>query len=192
MMPDTRFSILFVCTGNICRSAMAERLLVSRLDAVGRASVVVASAGTRAVVGRPMSSQTRPRLRALGADPDGFVATQLTEGRIAAADLILGMAAEHTTRILALDPGAFPRTFLLAEFARAIETLGDGPEPGDPGRWRGLADRAVEARRRGMVPARDDDDIADPYGRDEEAFDTMVRRLVPAVDSMVGRRTVWR
>jgi protein-tyrosine phosphatase len=191
-MPDTRFSILFVCTGNICRSAMAERLLVSRLDTVGGRSVSVTSAGTRAVVGRPMSSQTRPRLRALGGDPDGFVATPLTEARIASADLILGMAAEHAERVLALDPGAFSRTFLLTEFVRAIETFGEVPEPSDPGRWRLLADLATEARRRGLVPARDDDDVADPYGRDDEAFDSMVRRLVPAVDAIVGRSAVLR
>ena len=191
-MPDPRFSILFVCTGNICRSAMAERLLVSRLDPVDRDAVAVSSAGTRAVVGRPMSSQTRPRLRALGGDPDGFVATQLTEARIASADLILGMTAEHTDRILYLDPGAFSRTFLLTEFARAVEGLGGSPDPGDPARWRRLADQAMEARRQGLVPPRDDDDVADPYGRDDAAFDAMARRLAPAVDRIVGRPAVGR
>lgn len=191
-MPDLPFSILFVCTGNICRSAMAERLLVSRLDASARNAVAVTSGGTRAVVGRPMSSQTRLRLRALGGDPGGFVATQLTEARIASADLILGMAAEHTDRVLYLDPGAFARTFLFSEFGRAVEALGGFPHPGDPARWRRLADQAMEARRQGLVPPRDDDDIADPYGRDDAAFDAMARRLVPLVDLLVGRPMVGR
>lgn len=191
-MPDTRFSILFVCTGNICRSAMAERLLVSRLDAPGRNAVEVTSGGTRAVVGRPMSSQTRLRLRAVGGDADGFVATQLTEARIASADLILGMAHEHADRVLYLDPGAFARTFLFSEFGRAVESSGGSPDPGGPDRWRRLADQAMEARRRGLVPPRDDDEIADPYGRDDEAFDAMTRRLVPLVDLLVGRPVVGR
>lgn len=191
-MPDTRFSILFVCTGNICRSAMAERLLRSRLDRAGQTGVVVSSAGTRAVVGRPMSSQTRPRLRALGGDPGGFVATQLTEQHIASADLILGMAVEHSERILALDPGAFSRTFLLTEFARAIPPEAGSREADGSQRWRWLTRQAMDARRRGLVPPRAEDDIADPYGRDDAAFDVMAERLATAMDALVGGAVITR
>ena len=193
-MPGSGFSVLFVCTGNICRSAMAERLLAARLrDSAsvrldGAGAVVVRSAGTRAVVGRAMSSQTRPRVRAFGGDPDGFVATQLTEPMIAGADLVLGLTQDHATRITALDPSAFSRTFALLEFARAVEGSAADGDPTDPARWRALTDRAVDARRHGLLPPRADDDIDDPYGRPDEAFDEMSRRLVPAIDILAGRR----
>ncbi|MFE4470874.1 low molecular weight phosphatase family protein [Leifsonia sp. NPDC056824] len=189
-MPGSGFSVLFVCTGNICRSAMAERLLAARLppSAGPGEGVVVRSAGTRAVVGRSISSQTRPRVRAFGGDPDGFVASQLTEATIAGSDLVLALTREHATRVTALDPGAFSRTFTLLEFARAIEGFAAEGDPGDPLRWRALTDRAVDARRHGLLPPRGDDDIDDPYGRPDEAFDVMASRLVPAIDILAGRQ----
>ena len=189
-MPGSGFSVLFVCTGNICRSAMAERLLAARLppSAGPGEGVVVRSAGTRAVVGRSISSQTRPRVRAFGGDPDGFVASQLTEATIAGSDLVLALTQEHATRVTALDPGAFSRTFTLREFARAIEGFAAEGDPGDPLRWRALTDRAVDARRHGLLPPRGDDDIDDPYGRPDEAFDVMASRLVPAIDILAGRQ----
>jgi protein-tyrosine phosphatase len=59
--------ILFVCTGNICRSPSAERLATA-------AGASASSAGTRAVIGHPMHPESARVLRDLGGDPDGFVA----------------------------------------------------------------------------------------------------------------------
>lgn len=183
-MPGERFSILFVCTGNICRSAFAERVLAARVDPVS--AIDIASAGTRAVVGRPMSSQTRPRVRLFGGDPDGFTATQLTERALHSSDLVLGMTREHCERVADLLPSAFARTFSLLEFARAAEGIVlDGGVPPER-RWHALRDAAIERRRRGELAIGPGDDVPDPYGHADDAFDRMTETIVPALELLVA------
>ncbi|HEX8508433.1 MAG TPA: hypothetical protein VF635_02900, partial [Propionibacteriaceae bacterium] len=79
-------SILLVCTGNICRSPVAERLLRANLDS----SVRITSAGTYAVVGSAIEPRMAALLRGAGADADGFAARQLTVDHVRSADLVLG------------------------------------------------------------------------------------------------------
>src|SRR6478736_4368900 len=67
--------ILFVCTGNVCRSPYAERRLRQLLPHAGAS---IASAGTAAVVGADLESATKDRLRRVGADVTGFAAQALT------------------------------------------------------------------------------------------------------------------
>ncbi|WP_426626281.1 low molecular weight phosphatase family protein [Leifsonia sp. McL0607] len=177
--------MLFVCTGNICRSAMAERVLASRVAAAG-GGVLVRSAGTRAVVGRGMSSQTRPLVRANGGDPDGFIARQLDEPMLREADLILGMTAEHCERAASLEPSAFARIFPLMEFGRAAAETALPGQPNDADRWRGLLASAVELRRAGRLRPATDDDVADPYGKSDSAFTEMASRVVPVIDLLAG------
>jgi protein-tyrosine phosphatase len=91
--------VLFVCTGNVCRSPMAERLLIAMVDAsVERASVsveaarrdvIVESAGVAALAGQGMDAASAEAIRELGADPDGHVARQLTDEMLDRAHLVL-------------------------------------------------------------------------------------------------------
>jgi protein-tyrosine phosphatase len=74
-MPDELFSILAVCTGNVCRSPAVEGLLASRLGP----SVHVSSAGTHALVGHPISEPMAALLRDSGVEPDSFEARRLSE-----------------------------------------------------------------------------------------------------------------
>lgn len=187
-MPTERFSILFICTGNICRSAFAERVLAARVDG----PVDVRSAGTRAVVGRPISSQTRPRVRLFGGDSDGFAATQLTEQTLSSANLILGMTREHCDRAAGLLPSAFARTFSLLEFARAAQEVAIDEYVAPATRWSTLTELAIERRRRGALSIQPDDDVPDPYGQSDEAFDRMTDTIVPALDLLSSRVAVRR
>src|SRR4051812_14826139 len=92
------FSVLFVCTGNICRSPIAERLFLSRVR--GGAPIVASSAGTRALVGEPMDAPSAEALRGLGGNPVGHVGRRLRAGEAAAADLILVAEANHRSAVM--------------------------------------------------------------------------------------------
>jgi len=165
------FRLLFVCTGNICRSAAAERLarryLEQSLDGAARL-VHVESAGTRAVVGAPVHPDTARVVNDLGGDVEGFAARRLTKDMLAEADLVLTMTTEHRTIALGLEPRALSRTFTLREAADLVRLVADAPAgPGHRATGpRSLAQRMAGVRsRRGRGGA---DDIADPMNRPAE------------------------
>lgn len=178
------FTVLFVCTGNICRSPTAQRLLRARLD--GSAPISAASAGVAALVGYPMDAASATALRELGADPDGHVGVQLTPRVIAGADLILTAEAAHRSVVLQSDPLAFRRVFMLREFGR----LGTGLGPLDgPATAALLRDRVGEvADRRGQTEpaAPGADDIADPFGAPLKVARACGLQVAEAVDATIA------
>ncbi|MGL4512096.1 MAG: L-threonylcarbamoyladenylate synthase [Lacipirellulaceae bacterium] len=113
--------VVFVCTGNTCRSPMAEALFRRRLaEAVGapedeleQRGVVVASAGVSASPGSPASEQTTALLRELGAPADHHAAQQVSEHLVRHADHIVTMTKGHRQAILGLWPEAASRVKLL-------------------------------------------------------------------------------
>ena len=178
------FRVLHVCTGNICRSPMAEHLTVAGLRSrIGEAAdrFEVSSAGTWGHTGSPMESYAMSTLKALGIDGEGFRARELVAEHVATADLVLGATREHRAAAVVLHPRAASRTFTLREFAR----LTAGIDPAqltatDPvERARELVRAA--AGRRGLVPPDHprDDDLADPYQGPEHSF-TVCGDLVQA------------
>lgn len=95
--------ILFVCSGNICRSPFAEALA---RDMDGRAGVEYASAGTIALSGNPAAATGIAVATDLGVDMTSHRATHLTAEVLADSDLVYAMEDEHVATVLALDPGA--------------------------------------------------------------------------------------
>jgi len=112
--PDVAFAVLFVCTGNTCRSAMAQVLLERRLR--GR-RVSISSAGTNTVAGMPASDGAAQVMHEQGLDLSGHRSTPLTAGLVRSADLILCMEVRHRQRVLELVPEAESRTRLLSDFS---------------------------------------------------------------------------
>jgi len=109
--------ILFVCTGNTCRSAMCEAYFnsLSRKNGTGE-RLVAQSAGTDAWEGEESSPFTRTALAPYHTDIADHSARRLTREMLEEADLIVPMTASHQARILRMLPEAANRVRLLGSF----------------------------------------------------------------------------
>ena len=107
--------ILFVCSGNTCRSPMAEAIARRLAEERGLADVEVSSAGTGAVAGAPISDGALLVGIENGLDLGAHRARPLTAGLVEQSDLVLVMGSGHLERVHAL--GGEGRAFLLADYA---------------------------------------------------------------------------
>jgi protein-tyrosine phosphatase len=107
---------LMVCTGNTCRSPMAEalmrRMLEASPDESGRERIVL-SAGTCAAAGGTADAWARQVMREIGIDIEDHTTRPLTQRMIRAADRIFAMTESHRRAVLAMEPSAGDRTMLL-------------------------------------------------------------------------------
>ena len=112
-------NILFVCTGNVCRSPMAEGIF--RRATQGRDAYEVRSAGLGAVEGQPPSPFAVQAVQELGIDIAGSRSRTLTPELVQQADYIFGMTHSHVDTVLLLHPQAAEKTFLLREFDDTLD-----------------------------------------------------------------------
>lgn len=165
---ESDLKILFVCTGNICRSPVAERLFSKLVPTLN-----VSSAGTRAVIGHPIHDHAGTVLAQLGGDPTGFSARQLTLKVASSADLILTMTRAHRDAALNIAPKKIRSTFTLVEASRLITDAG--------------AESIAElAELRPHLLGTECEDIFDPIGGRLDTFfevgTTIANLLIPMVD----------
>jgi protein-tyrosine phosphatase len=148
------FTVLYVCTGNVCRSPMAELLLRSWV--MPGEDLEISSAGTQALVGHGIDRSSASALGQLGIDPSRHRARQFERWMAADADLILTAERAHRDLVMTELPVAFRRTFTMKEFARISRHVGPGA-PTDV-----VAEAAALRGFDGPVPD-DVDNMPDPY-----------------------------
>lgn len=161
--PALVFTILLVCTANICRSPMAEHLLRGALEAApassGRPRFQLSSAGVRGWDNASMDPAAAAELRRLGGDPSAFRSRSFTASQAEGADLILTATVEHRRHVLREAPRTLRRTFTLLEFAHLVSAVGAVTRAvGDPVE---VVRRASASRGAARL---DVCDVADPYG----------------------------
>lgn len=187
------FSILTVCTGNICRSSLAELVLRTRLAGLPG---TVASSGTYGLDTAPMPEEAQRLALDAGVSPDlvGAHRSRVLIGEhLASADLVLAMARDHRRAIVELDPRALRTTFTVREFARlAADTPDDEITTAAAGHdtpsARLRAAIAAVALHRGMTPPPvdpEEDDVVDPYRRSWNTYQRSAAQLLPAVDQVI-------
>jgi protein-tyrosine-phosphatase len=126
---DRAFRVLFVCTGNTCRSPMAEVIARRRAEELGWDRLLVGSAGVSAFDGSGASGGAVRAAAANGLDLSSHSATRVTHEEVSAADLILTMSSAHLARVMEL--GAGERAAMLTSFAGAApeDTPSSIPDP---------------------------------------------------------------
>ena len=167
------FRVMTVCTGNICRSPMAEVLLREAFDAAGLAdAVVVDSTGISSEeVGNPVDRRARRVLTAHGYPAgDGHRARRVTTSGLAECDLVLPMTAHHARTLRKIVAGA-------------------GLD-GDAGTWgpeiRMFRTFDPEAPELGPDDSEEQLDVEDPWYGGMDDFEVCLRELEAAVPSIVA------
>ena len=166
--------ILFVCTGNVCRSPMAEGFL--RYEAERRnLDIETRSTGTHAWNGRAATIEGRKVMNEHGVSIDDHRTIELNADLVRWADLLIGMSREHVRDTVRTFPEAMDKTYTMKGL---LEILGSLPPYTQTVAW---LDAAASMRQR--AESIDDADIDDPIGEREAAY----RRVAAEVRELIER-----
>lgn len=147
-MNQKRNLIITVCTGNICRSPMAERLLQQALKAEGAPlnEIQVISAGVAAWTGDPASTNSVQALSKIGIQLDHHKSQPITKSLLEQAFLILGMTESHLQALNKYKTVLPPKVHLFREFMEPSQTSEiQDPYGQDLAAYRACLDSMAEA-----------------------------------------------
>jgi protein-tyrosine phosphatase len=168
--------ILVVCTGNICRSPMAEGFLRAALAGrLGEAAPAVTSAGTAGWDGSGAMEEAIRSAEERGVDIRAHLARKLRGEMLEDADLIVCMAAEHRKAIVGAMPDLEDKTFTIKELVRSLES-----SPAE-GSFEARVAAAAAARNGSLPPA---EDVRDPLGDTIDGYRQVADELFDLADRL--------
>ena len=182
------YRVVFVCTGNVCRSPAAERMLRHRLGALTLSGVGVTSAGTSALVGAPVSPPMAELVSRAGGDAEGFTARQLVPALLKDADLVVTLTSAQRTAAVTLAPASVQYAYTLGQLGAMLSLVDrrdvDAAAPGGDAGTRLAAAVALAKHQRilGVDPA---DDVVDPYQRSAGVYAQSFQQIVDGLEPLV-------
>jgi protein arginine phosphatase len=183
--------ILFVCTGNTCRSPLAEGLLRIRVHKEGLAAEV-RSAGVSATTGVPISRNSASILKEAGFnEPISSLAIQ--ESDVKWADLILTMTVGHKRTVIQRFPDAVDRTFTLKEYVeddpRILQAIVEREQLVSELQLKQALAQSVSVEERSRIFTLEnsipDYDISDPYGGSLDVYRQTANEISGSLDKLV-------
>lgn len=185
--------ILFVCTGNTCRSPMAEGIF-RKLARERGIDAEVASAGVAAVAGLPISRHAEGVLKDRGIH-EQITSTPLHAELIEWADLILTLTAGHKQQAITAFPEKADKIYTLKEYVEDDEiVLAEQAELSrliadlELSRALGQAlDEAKEQRIRELLQRMPRYDISDPFGGSRKEYDLTAQEISTALEKLIAK-----
>ncbi|MFV0463388.1 MAG: hypothetical protein ACK5MP_09395 [Nostocoides sp.] len=174
-------TMMFVCTGNICRSPYAERYAAMVADRLGRSDWSFASAGIAAMVGEGMDTDMRRELEKRGGSGEDFVSRQFETPLLDRVDWVIAMEAHHRTWVLEDHPRMFRRIVTLGQVGAGMADIASVAEGGP------LDSDALVAAVAAHPGSQRSEDIPDPYRRGVQASAEAAERISGLLDDVLGR-----
>ena len=178
-------TIMFVCTGNICRSASAELLARTEMNVRGVNGINVTSSGLLKLDPQPMDATAAKYLTRIGIDVSAFRSKPLTPELAQNATVILTFSNRQINQLLRITPDALKKTFLITEFANCCKYALDhqlllGTSAGQ--RLEELVQAIPELIPRLPKPL----NIKDPFEKSKELYDEAFNGTALAVHRIVN------
>ena len=177
------FEILFVCTGNRCRSPIAEEQLRNLANGL---PIKVGSVGLLDLGPAPALPEVIDVGRSVGLDLSRHKARHLSAVDLSAVDLVVGLERSHVAAAVVEAGAPYDKAFTLKEIVRLLESLPATPPSDDPEeRARALVRAAHEARSSspGFMPG---EDIEDPFGGARSAYVEMADTVALLCRSLIA------